>query len=246
MRPTLRRRKPVVRSCSAVETTDRSTTAVRAGRAEPSVGAGRPVGRSDVSLRRWVRLVDVEVSIRLRAVVFFDFGSFDYTARHAERYPTYVRTPNEPVAGPGRIRAWFGDGVRPRTHRPDPLGRCDEHRHVACGHGSPGCSFIVPTRHPSAGADAIDIAEYRLTGRLMSSILCSLLLVADRMIDSVGRPAGSSTSEVQARDADGTPERPRRYAQRRRSISLSSALLTGQGSIVVTVESVASPERTSG
>lgn len=37
--------------------------------------------------------VDIEVSIRLRAVVFFDFGSFDYTAFHAERYPTYVRTP---------------------------------------------------------------------------------------------------------------------------------------------------------
>jgi hypothetical protein len=38
-------------------------------------------------------MVDIEVSIRLRAVVFFDFGSFQYTARHTERYPTYARTP---------------------------------------------------------------------------------------------------------------------------------------------------------
>lgn len=37
--------------------------------------------------------VDVRVAVRLPAVLFFDAGTFTYTARHTERYPTYVRTP---------------------------------------------------------------------------------------------------------------------------------------------------------
>ena len=37
--------------------------------------------------------VRVTVDVDLRAVAFFDLGSFVYTGSHLERYPTYVRTP---------------------------------------------------------------------------------------------------------------------------------------------------------
>ncbi len=37
--------------------------------------------------------VRVTVDVNLRAVAFFDLGSFVYTGSHVERYPTYVRTP---------------------------------------------------------------------------------------------------------------------------------------------------------
>lgn len=96
----------------------------------------------------------------------------------------------------------------------------------------------------SAGADAIDIAEYRLTGRLMPDPVLAPL-VADRMIDSEVDPAVASTSEVQARDADGLPNDLVVSLSTEVDFALLGAV-TGHGSIVVTVESVASPERTSG
>ena len=37
--------------------------------------------------------VRVTVDVNLRAISFFDLGSFVYTGSHVERYPTYVRTP---------------------------------------------------------------------------------------------------------------------------------------------------------
>ena len=37
--------------------------------------------------------VRVSVDVNLRAIAFFDLGSFVYTGSHVERYPTYVRTP---------------------------------------------------------------------------------------------------------------------------------------------------------
>ncbi len=96
----------------------------------------------------------------------------------------------------------------------------------------------------SAGANAIDIAQYRLTGQLVLDPVLAPL-VADRTIDSVGGQAISSTSEVQVRDGDGIPNDLVVSLSAEVDFALLGAL-TGQGSIVVTVESVASPERTSG
>jgi hypothetical protein len=68
-------------------------TAVRAVEESHRLGGGSLTVVSTHPSAALGSVVEVEVSIRLRAVVFFDFGSFEYTARHAERYPTYVRTP---------------------------------------------------------------------------------------------------------------------------------------------------------
>jgi Flp pilus assembly protein TadG len=96
----------------------------------------------------------------------------------------------------------------------------------------------------SAGANAIDIVQYRLTGQLVLDAVHAPM-VANRMIGSVGDPVVASTSEVQVRDGDGIPNDLVVSLSAEVDFALLGAL-TGQGSIVVTVESVASPERTSG
>jgi Flp pilus assembly protein TadG len=92
-----------------------------------------------------------------------------------------------------------------------------------------------------AGANAIDIAEYRLTGGLVLDPALAPV-VARRMIDSSGT-ATSSAIEVQARDVDGIPNDLVVTLSEEVDFALLG-MLTGQGSIVVTVESVASPDRT--
>ncbi|NNF56020.1 MAG: hypothetical protein HKN03_16460 [Acidimicrobiales bacterium] len=61
------------------------------------VSNGLPVGSLTVSSAAPVAGVGndvrITVDVTLRAVFFFDLGSFVYTGSHVERYPTYVRTP---------------------------------------------------------------------------------------------------------------------------------------------------------
>jgi Flp pilus assembly protein TadG len=96
----------------------------------------------------------------------------------------------------------------------------------------------------AAGANAIDVAEYRVTGLLVLDPVAAPLAAR-----SVLGPPGSwdftARGVVESRDGDGLTDDMVVTLSRRVDFALLG-MLTGEGAVEVTVESIASPRRTGG